>query len=491
MILNVYPNSVVVAQISAEDSQVLDNLLSVHIPGAEHSAQYKRRAWDGKQHFYSYGKFPRGLLFIVRGKQAVFKEDIVMNDYTIHTAEVEVKEDSGIEYREYQKEAIEKILKEKQGLVNIATNGGKSVIIAGVCKSVACSCLILTHRVEIREQLKEIISKVCRESVGEISAEKTSIERITVAMVPTLFARVRSKVKTSGKYDKRQDLIDYLEGVECLLIDEVHHAAAKSWKMVIDKVRRAEYRIGFSGTIARQNSYEGMNVRAVCGDILVKVKNKELIEAGYSATPEVRLLSVDCTDEIEEAKMEFDEKWRIMYERGEAEDTGKSALIYGKIYEKAIVFNQERNSLLVKAALEERGKCVLMIIERIEHGELLLELLQQRSDLRCAFLHGQSRDRLEIKRKFSEREIDVLIVSTIFDEGVDVANIDVLILGASRRSDRKLLQRVGRGLRKKKEGENSVVIYDVIDIGGILLKHSKERVAVYRKEGFEVKYVEV
>jgi len=84
----------------------------------------------------------------------------------------------------------------------------------------------------------------------------------------------------------------------------------------------------------------------------------------------------------------------------------------------------------------------------------------------------------------------VLISSSILDEGVDISGIDTLVLGAGGKSLRQTLQRVGRGLRKKKTGENKVDVYDFMDYTNKFLKnHSDERKKIYLNEGFEVKEV--
>jgi superfamily II DNA or RNA helicase len=59
--------------------------------------------------------------------------------------------------------------------------------------------------------------------------------------------------------------------------------------------------------------------------------------------------------------------------------------------------------------------------------------------------------------------LPVLIATTIFDEGVDVSGINCLFLAAGGKSMRQLLQRIGRGLRKKSDGSCIEVYDDVLD----------------------------
>ena len=88
-----------------------------------------------------------------------------------------------------------------------------------------------------------------------------------------------------------------------------------------------------------------------------------------------------------------------------------------------------------------------------------------------------------------EGKLKVLISTNIVDEGLDISRIECLILLAGKKSRRQLLQRIGRSLRRK-EGENVVKIYDFMDYGSLHLeKHSRQRIAIYKQEKFELEFV--
>jgi superfamily II DNA or RNA helicase len=82
--------------------------------------------------------------------------------------------------------------------------------------------------------------------------------------------------------------------------------------------------------------------------------------------------------------------------------------------------------------------------------------------------------------------LPVLIATTIFDEGVDVSGINCLFLAGGGKSMRQLLQRIGRGLRKKADG-SGIEVYDVLDYHNEhLARHTLERYKVYKSEGFDI-----
>jgi superfamily II DNA or RNA helicase len=88
-------------------------------------------------------------------------------------------------------------------------------------------------------------------------------------------------------------------------------------------------------------------------------------------------------------------------------------------------------------------------------------------------------------------DVDVVVSTAILDEGVDVPNINAVVYARGGKSIRKLLQGIGRGLRKKDDG-SSLKFYDFIDnTSGYLLKHSLNRYKTLKKEKFEIKKLDL
>jgi superfamily II DNA or RNA helicase len=89
-------------------------------------------------------------------------------------------------------------------------------------------------------------------------------------------------------------------------------------------------------------------------------------------------------------------------------------------------------------------------------------------------------------RRLVTGDIDVLIVSVIFQEGTDIPDIRSVIVGSAGKSAIAAIQRVGRGMRVV-EGKKEFHVYDVYDKGHRTLKKwAKERKAAYELEGYEV-----
>ena len=153
-----------------------------------------------------------------------------------------------------------------------------------------------------------------------------------------------------------------------------------------------------------------------------------------------------------------------------------------------IVRSDSRNTAIANTAKDHlfAGDRVMILTRIIEHGKILQRMLSSERNAKAVFLSGISEtwEREKIKKKFNDEGGFILISSPIFDEGVDIPEINVLIKANAGKSEVKLIQNTGRGLRKKKD-DSKLVVYDFNDIGWkYLSKHSKDRIKVYRKEGF-------
>jgi superfamily II DNA or RNA helicase len=137
---------------------------------------------------------------------------------------------------------------------------------------------------------------------------------------------------------------------------------------------------------------------------------------------------------------------------------------------------------------------VLILVEYVNHGKMIKKLITtQNPDLSVVFSHGSmnAEFRNTSLDNLRNNKIDVFIATSILDEGVDVENINVLIYARGMESPRKLLQGIGRGLRKKKD-DSVLLFYDFLDMScRYLIKHSLSRYKTIKSQGFEVKEIDV
>ena len=419
--------------------------------------KYRDGTWDGYISLLKgFKTFPTGLLKIVA--EAFAKEgwhyqskDISFNIRRVHDPMPFPPDDllNNVILRDYQVDAIEKLLHTERGIAKMATNAGKTVVFAALIKLLGNrNALVVVQSKDLLYQTSKRLSEYLGRSVGLIGDSQRDEDDICVATIQTLASLKKHKISIPKRFAENRILI----------LDECHHSSASQTFDILMRIP-GWYRYGFSGTPLDRGKLNDLKLIACTGSLQVEVSNAELIEEEWSAKPLIFLHELPS----------YIGFW------------GES---YQEAYTALIVTNAERHLLIMKIAEQEidRGS-VLIIVTRIEQGEALQKMIPD-----SIFVNGNSpvQERQDVLKRLGRGDRLCCIATQIFDEGVDVPALDTLILAGGGKSQLKLLQRVGRGLRKK-EGRNIVHIHDFLDGSNkYLLAHTEERVAVYKQEGFDV-----
>lgn len=333
-----------------------------------------------------------------------------------------------------------------------------AAIIKALNAGVGRRCLFLVHTKQLLKQARERIALrlgTIEEHIGVIGDGRFDPKHITVATVQSL-CRVR------GAAQKRV-LAAYLKTIDVVMLDECHHSSAKTFFRLVQRID-APWRYGLSGTPFGLADGKGLMVEAAFGPVVECVTNAELIGLGVNARPVIRML------EVATPKLDDGLDWQSVYKAG-------------------IVNNDARNEAIAReaAAFAKRGWPTLVLVRELAHGDQIAQIL---SGLHVphAFVHGQMpTDEVERQKdRLTEGKIAVLIASPIFGEGVDIPMVRALIIADGGQSVANVLQKIGRGLRRK-QGDNRLDAVDFADTTHRwLARHSQERLALYEAEGFEV-----
>jgi superfamily II DNA or RNA helicase len=166
-----------------------------------------------------------------------------------------------------------------------------------------------------------------------------------------------------------------------------------------------------------------------------------------------------------------------------------------------IVSNSARNNLIQNLALSQNGN-TLVLYNRVEkHGIPLFKAIQGKSEpkRKVFFVSGsvEAEEREKI-RELTEKEKNAIIVASMgtFSTGINIRNLHCIIFASPTKSQIKVLQSIGRGLRKSDDGRPTL-IYDIGDdiswksSKNYTLEHAISRVKIYIKEKFTYEIHEV
>lgn len=431
----------------------LDRSLSVEVPGAFWARQ-SNPGWDGYWHPLNVRRqtFPTGLLD--RVQKLLPLAQTIDDRPRPHTIELNTKILLGIVLSDHQQESVKAALKKGRGIIGTSVGSGKTESGIALAYHVDGQCVWITHRKDLFHQTAERIKLRTGETPAMIGDggwdEVTSDKKFVVVMPQTVLKDV--------KFFSEQ-----VKGANTLIMDEVHRSAASAEFFKLVQHIPAYFRIGLSGTLELGDQVRERRLEAATGSVLIRLRSSDMAKLG---------LVVPC---------------KVIFHRIQNQP------LHGVDYMDArrilIEENPERNAMIIDLALQSAaiGKRCLIICDTIRHAMLISEVLKG-EDVRSRLLTGKhaSAQRSEAKKDIKSGALEIMISTPIWDEGVDLPELEVVIIAAGGKSAARFIQRCGRALRKS-PGKDKALIHDFYDTGSrYTSRHSISRIQACQKEGFEV-----
>jgi len=470
-------------KIISDDSELFNKLdieLSYKIQGAEFSKAYRGYEnsngdwveWDGhKRLLQSNGRFPAGLYYRVLDFLTTNGIDPEIKDLRpelSHGNPIDITDrlkELNIIPRPYQIEAAETAMCYDRGIVKAATSAGKTLIMVMITANLGKPTIILVIGIDLLYQTHDFFTSVFQKEIGIVGDGNCNIKDITVASVWTIgkVLDIKDKVSLDDEIEKEkeiskdryQEIKQMLNLGKLVILDECHISSA-STIVEISKSVRAEHVLGFSGSPFRDDNSELM-IEAFLGKKIVDLSAKELINQGYLVKPIIKFLAPKP----------------YPYKSGS----------YQRIYSKYIIENEQRNGMIIKAALKmiEQGFVPLILFNNIKHGDILYKMLKDK--IQTVLLSGKdsSKVRERTKRDIEDGKIKCIIASRIFDIGLNLPILSGLIIASAGKSTVRCLQRVGRVIRLY-PGKKIAAVLDFADCAPYLSEHSQRRREIYESE---------
>ena len=320
-----------------------------------------------------------------------------------------------ITLRPYQQECIDTIQAKKQGryLIQMATGLGKTVVFTNLPRQ--GRMLILSHREElVRQPLKYFD---CTTGV-EMAADKSDgTEQVVSASIQSL----HNRLDRFSPYD-----------FDTIIVDEAHHSAAKTYRDIIGHFQ-PRLLLGFTAT---PNRADGARLNDVFDEIIFKRDLRWGIQHGYLC--DILCKRVDIGYDLSAVHTRMGD-----YAPGELEKAmdGTADAIAQAYREHA------RGATLIFAVSVEQCH---QIADRIEGAEVIT---------------GQTKDRADVIRRFTAREIPCIVNCMVFTEGTDMPLVETVIIARPTQSDSLYAQMVGRGLRLHPE-KSMLTLIDCVGVTG-------------------------
>jgi len=445
----------------------LANALKFEVPYARHMPHYQLGRWDGKVGFFGIGG--SGYVNHLDVIQKVLLEnnvEIVKIDDRRQTVELNFEKidenywgdktwpkghrDEGqpIRLRDYQLTVINNFLLHPQSLQEVATGAGKTIITATLSKIVepfGRSLVIVPNKSLVTQTEDDY--RNCGLDVGVYFGDRKELGKTHTICTWQSLNILEKKFKDGTGV---LSLAEFLDGVSTVIVDEVHQAKAEVLKNILTRnLRNAPIRWGLTGTIPKED-FAFQSILASLGPVIGNVTAKELQDKGVLSNCHVNVCQMIDLQVFRDYQSEL----------------------------KYLVTDKERieyiANLLNKVA---KSGNTLILVDRISAGEKLKELIPD-----STFISGavKVKDRKEVYDEINEAT-NMTIIATygVAAVGINVPRIFNLVLFEPGKSFVRVIQSIGRGVRKAKD-KDFVQVWDITSTCKYAKKHLTERKKFYK-----------
>ena len=343
---------------------------------------------------------------------------------------------------------------------------------------VAGSTIVTSHLIDCSAEIPKLKLAVKK---AEKALESNSVDSKTKRKLTEIYEGAMGELsRCENKKDTNKKVLRYFKKVNVLMVDEVHQMKKGNGITEITDFIQTTHTFGYTGTLP-ENKIDEWTVIGKMGPVRQIVERAVLVDSKSIADVCVQFLKIKYKDSPK--YMSQDE---IRTPMDQIEDFRREADF---LYD-----NKFRNDLIVKIA-SNFNKNILIVVDRIEHGQKLRELIKEKvGDIKkVVFISGEMPEEVRDKVKEAmERRDDIvcIAISKVFSTGVNVKNIYGAIFAFVCKARVSLVQTVGRCVRMK-DNKTMAFIFDLHDCLKYSEKHHVQREKIYNDEGFKTREKEV
>ena len=327
------------------------------------------------------------------------------------------------------------------------TGAGKTIMLSGVAgrwiQGTQAKVCVLAHRDELTEQNASKFNRVnpgIETSVFDAKG-KSWEGQTTFAMVQTL---------------SRQSNLAQMPALDLLVIDEAHHAAAPSYRAIIEQAQKLNPRLKLFGVTATPNRGDGKGLRPVFSNVADQISLAELIQSGHLVPPRTFVVDVGTQAALAEVKRSADD-----FDMHEVD-----AIMNRTVITEAVVKHWQTHA----------GKRKTVVFcSTVDHATNVASAFRQ-ANVNSVVVHGAltKAERESALALFATGEAQVIVNVSVLTEGYDHPPIDCVVLLRPSSYKSTLIQMIGRGLRTVDPEEYPGVSKSdciVLDFGTSTLMH--------------------
>ena len=462
------------SDLSPSENQELSEYFTFEVPGFKFMPMYRNRVWDGKIRLFSpaTGEIYVGLLPYIKKfcdsnhisyilEKGVENERNVVREVVrgfIRSLKPKSKGKS-LKIRDYQIDAVHHAISSNRAVLVSPTASGKSLVIYSLVRYYQMSghkTLILVPTTSLVEQMYSDFEDYGW-SPGTYCQKiyQGHDRKVTKDVVISTWQSIYKMPKK------------YFENFGCVIGDEAHLFKAKSLTGIMTKLHQCKYRFGLTGTLDGTQTHQ-LVLEGLFGAVEKVTTTKELMDKKTLANLKIKCIILKHPS-IKE-KMTYAEELNYI--------TG----------------NNERNNFISDLLVHLTGNtlCLFQLVEK--HGKILHDKVKEKiNDTSVFFVYGatDATEREDIREIVDREKSSITIASYgTFSTGINIRNINNIVLASPSKSKIRILQSIGRGLRTSST-KNSILVFDIADDisykerRNFTLTHFTERLNIYNEEQFD------
>jgi len=441
------------------------------VPGARYMPSVKLGRWNGKVSYFSlagstYINLLEDIIPILeelhydieledlRDYSTTFTFQEVNTDTFAHVKwpKGHTHEGKPIELRDYQVDVINGFLSNPQSIQEVATGAGKTIMTAALSASVeqyGRSIVIVPNKSLVTQT--EVDYKNLGLDVGVYFGDRKEWNKTHTICT---WQSLNILLKNTKSGDADCTIHDFIDGVICVMVDEVHMAKADALKQLLTGVMsRVPIRWGLTGTIPKAE-YERIALQVSLGVVTNKLSASELQDKGVLANCHVNVVQLQDGQEFANYQAEL----------------------------KHLLTDENRIDKICSLidTIKDSGN-TLVLVDRIAAGHEITKRIKD-----SVFISGSTKvnERKEEYDEVATADGKVLVATYgVASVGINIPRIFNLVLIEPGKSFVRVIQSIGRGIRKA-EDKDFVQIWDITSSCRFAKRHLTQRKAFYKEANY-------
>ena len=357
--------------------------------------------------------------------------------------------------RPYQKRLVDRaeaaLRKHGDTLSVAATGAGKTIMLAMLGGRIGGRQMVLQHRQEL------------------VSQNLTKYRKVNPDARPSLYTADTKSLRGDVIFAMAQTLgknLDKVPALDLLMLDEAHHAAAPTWRAIVEAARAKNPNVLVAGFTATPERGDRRSLRGVFTNVADVITIRELVQLGFLVPPKAYVVDVGGTQDA-------------LREIGQVSDYFDQAAV------EAILNTVAVNDEVVRHWREKAGgRQTIVFCSTVQHAQDVATAFLG-AGVKAAVIHGGMADseRRAILTRFDRGQIQVLTNVMVLTEGFDSQPVACVVLLRKCSEKGPLIQMVGRGLRTVDPALFPDVVKKdcvVLDFGTSLLTHGDLNMRIFR-----------